>query len=46
MEDFYCFKLILLEENGCPILLAGQLYSLIKKTPHLFPEDEDEVFMG
>ena len=33
--------MILLEEDGCPILLSVQLYSL-KKTPDLFPEDEDE----
>ena len=33
-------SLILLDENRCPTLLSGQLYSL-KKSPDLFPEDED-----
>ena len=27
-EDFFCIWLILLEEDGCPILLSGQLHRL------------------
>ena len=33
-----------MEEDGCPILTSGQLYSL-KKTPDLSPEDEDDLFI-